>query len=607
VFVPSIRCSTRLLTFSSLCPTLLVAAIAAPSNASAAAPTLSRFEPAGGQRGTTVSVKFTGKADGEFQIDAPGLNGNAPPTDNPVDALKSLANSVKNMAVSKGNQSGTLDITIPPTAATGRYWVRLWNNEGASDAVPFIVGQLPETTEVEPNNKPAEAQAIAALPMTVNGVLKGADVDGFAIPLEAGATLVASLDASTLLGSPIDSILQLVGPSGVVVAENHDAVGLDPRIVFTVPTTGIYIVRVFGFSSTPNTNIALQGGDDCLYRLSLTTTTYATHPLPLSMTDTPPASWAGWNLPESPVVELAATDQLGLPPRNDLRLPESSRWRELWSPGAAGLPRALVVPFPPLLVMSAAEPAQIAIPQAVTGLLKEPGADQRFRVTLTKGTPLLFTVLSKTIGLDIDPLVRIFDSEGKKIAEGDDTAGTRDVTLAYTAPADGDFLVSVTDRYGRGHDRGYFLLLARADEPDFELSLSADRYVVAPDKPAEVPVDIVRRNAAGKTIENITVEAVGLPAGVTAEAVVSEPKGDSAKKVTLKLSSTGPAFSGRVAIRGTASQPEGLVRTARTPLKLEESFDSIWLTVLPPPEPPKEKEEAPKEKEGAAEAKESSN
>jgi hypothetical protein len=40
-------------------------------------------------------------------------------------------------------------------------------------------------------------------------------------------------------------------------------------------------------------------------------------------------------------------------------------------------------------------------------------------------------------------------------------------------------------------------------------------------------------------------------------------------------------------------------------LKLEESFDSIWLTVLPPPEPPKEKEEAPKE--GAAEAKESSN
>jgi len=311
--------------------------------------------------------------------------------------------------------------------------------------------------------------------------------------------------------------------------------------------------------------------------------------------------------PDSPVVELAATDQLGLPPRNDLRLPESSRWRELWSPGAAGLPRALVVPFPPLLVMSAAEPAQIAIPQAVTGLLKEPGADQRFRVTLTKGTPLLFTVLSKTIGLDIDPLVRIFDSEGKKIAEGDDTAGTRDVTLAYTASADGDFLVSVTDRYGRGHDRGYFLLLARADEPDIELSLSADRYVVAPDKPAEVPVDIVRRNAAGKTIENITVEAVGLPEGVTGEAVVSEPKGDSAKKVTLKLNSTGPAFSGRIAIRGTASQPEGLVRTARTPLKLEESFDSIWLTVLPPPEPPKEKEEAPKEKEGAAEAKESSN
>lgn len=603
--VPSNRCTTRLLTFAPWCLTLPVAILTLSGNASAEAPTLSRFEPAGGQRGTTVSVKFTGKADGEFHIESPGLDGNSPSTDNPVEALKSLANSVKNMAVSKGKQSGTLDITIPPTAATGRYWVRLWNNEGASDAVPFIVGQLPETAEVEPNNKPGEAQAIAALPMTVNGVLNGADVDGFAVTLEAGATLVASLDANTLLGSPIDAILQLVGPSGVVVAENHDAVGLDPRIVYAVPVSGTYIVRAFGFSSTPNTNIALQGGADCLYRLSLTTTAYATHPLPLSMTDTPPTSWVGWNLPESPAIELAATDQLGLPPRNDLRLPESSRWREVWSPGAAGLPRALVVSYPPVLVMPSAEPVQIAIPQAVTGLLKEPGADQRFRMTLTKGTPLLFTVLSKTIGLDIDPVVRIFDAAGKKVAEGDDTAGTRDVMLAYTAPADGDFTVSVTDRYSRGHDRGYFLLLARADEPDFELSLGADRYVVAPDKPAEVPIDIVRRNAAGKTIENITVEAVGLPEGVTAEAVVSEPKGDSAKKVTLKLSSTGPAFSGRIAIRGTASQPEGLVRMARTPLKLEESFDSIWLTVLPPPEPPKEKEEAPKE--GEAEAKESSN
>jgi hypothetical protein len=76
------------------------------------------------------------------------------------------------------------------------------------------------------------------------------------------------------------------------------------------------------------------------------------------------------------------------------------------------------------------------------------------------------------------------------------------------------------------------------------------------------------------------IEAVELPPGVTAEAVVSQPEGPTAKEVTLKLSSKGEAFSGPLRLRGTAAAPHVNQRLAHTPPKLGATFETIWLTAI---------------------------
>ena len=102
-----------------------------------------------------------------------------------------------------------------------------------------MIGSLPETNEIEPNDSIAQPQTMSefAKPprdaeVVINGVLQErGDVDCFAVELKQGQTLVAAVEANEAFGSPLDGILQIVDPDGTTLAENHDSVGLDPRLV----------------------------------------------------------------------------------------------------------------------------------------------------------------------------------------------------------------------------------------------------------------------------------------------------------------------------------------------------------------------------------------
>jgi hypothetical protein len=215
----------------------------------------------------------------------------------------------------------------------------------------------------------------------------------------------------------------------------------------------------------------------------------------------------------------------------------------------------------------------------LTGWLKAPRQTDAYRIPLQKGQHLIVSVESRSLDLPLDPVVQLADPIGTVVAEVDDTGASRDAVLSHVAVRDGDYRVTVRDRYGEGGARGLYLLTARLEEPDFELSLTADALVVPADKPAELTVKITRRKAPSGAAGPITIEAVGLPAGVTAPAVVSEPTGPTAGEIKLAFTTAGPAFSGPIKIVGKASQPVEKQRTARTPAKLDVCHDTLWLTV----------------------------
>src|SRR5438046_833348 len=250
----------------------------------AAPPKVNHLFPAGCQRGQSVAVT----AAGDFSVW-------------PVEVWADRAG----VSLTAEKDKGKFKAEVAADAVPGVYWLRAHNAEGASILKPFVVGTLPEIAESEPNDAPEKPQAVEPR-VVVNGKLgKTGDVDGYRVELQAGQTLVASLQANSVLGSPMDALLQVCelverssgSPEAFVVAQNHDAVGLDPQIAFTAPRQSAYLVRLFAFPATPDAAIRFAGGNDYLYRLTLTTGPFIDHVLPPAAPgEESQVKLGGWNL-----------------------------------------------------------------------------------------------------------------------------------------------------------------------------------------------------------------------------------------------------------------------------------------------------------------------
>ena len=104
--------------------------------------------PRGGQRGTKVVVACKGIFSWPVKVWAPGLE------------------------VVPAQESGKLEVVIPKDLAADRVWIRLYNAEGISAAAPFLIDNLKEINEQEPNDEPRTAQVIGDANVIVNGVLQ---------------------------------------------------------------------------------------------------------------------------------------------------------------------------------------------------------------------------------------------------------------------------------------------------------------------------------------------------------------------------------------------------------------------------------------------------
>lgn len=541
------------------------------SEARSAAPTLTNIFPAGGQRGTKVTVTCTGSFTWPVKVWAPG-----------IEAIPAA-------------ESGKLDVTIPADLAADRVWMRLYNDEGASTIQPFLIGGLKEINEVEPNDKPRAAEVIAEPAVVVNGTLKSAEVDCFAVSLTAGQTLVAAVDANTRLGSPMDAILQIATHDGVVLAENHDDLKLDPRLPFTAKADGTYIVRLFAFPSAPDTSIRFSGSANHIYRLTLTTGPFVTHAIPLSVPLSDPGlvSATGWNLPTDlkwnvvPFGGPGLTDALEFEDIGDFRRSPVAR---IGIAHAADFSLSTRVRLTPDGVVSRlAEkasdnaPLVLTVPSTLTGCLKVRRQTDEYIIRLKTGEHIVISAESRSLDLPLDSLLKLTDPGGAVVAEVDDTGSTKDALIAHTASKDGDYRLTVSDRFRQGSDRNWYLLTVRFDEPDFELSVTNDAIVVAHDKPTELAVKIQRRGKGAEPVGAITIQAMGLPEGLTSPAVVSELKGPTAAEVKLSLTSSGAPFSGPIRVIGKTTQPKTIERFARTPARLGVSFETIWVTATKAP------------------------
>jgi len=138
---------------------------------------------------------------------------------------------------------------------------------GLSNRVRYAVDDLPECVEAEPNDTLNAAQVLR-LPIIVNGRSnRDGDADLFRFGGRAGDTVVLEVTGRRL-DSPIDSRIELLDPSGRVIAGNDDhpdpMAGLvthqaDSYLLAKLPADGAYTARL--------TDAQGKGGPEYAYRL----------------------------------------------------------------------------------------------------------------------------------------------------------------------------------------------------------------------------------------------------------------------------------------------------------------------------------------------------
>ncbi len=462
-----------------------VAMLAGPGS-----PELRSVLPTGGQRGTTVTLTLAGErlaGAQELLLYGSGI------------AAASLANP--------DDKTVVVECAIAADCPLGEHALRLRTASGISELATFFVGDLPVVAEVEPNSDFATPQRVA-LNSTVDGVVTREDADWFAIEAKAGDRLTAEIEGMRLGRGLFDPAIAILDAKRFELATSDDTFLLrqDATATVTVPADGTYYVLV--------REASYGGSDTCRYRLHL-----GTFPRPLVATplaakpgDPTPIAWVGEPKPTPPTTIALPAGASGLQPLYAVD-----------GGAVAPSPNWVIASTLPMAEEGEATRGELAAPIAVHGVLAQPGEEDRFRVKVKAGEPLVLRVLAQRLRTPLDAVLTAFDANGKQLGVLDDTVGA-DPELRATPDADGVYELRIRDHRHRGGPTfAYRIELAR---PEPSVSLTLDK--VDNRRPQflqsiAVPrgghfagmLRVDRQDIAGET----TIEPPPLPAGLSMRAV----------------------------------------------------------------------------------------
>jgi hypothetical protein len=459
------------------------------------------------------------------------------------------------------NEKGRFKVTVAKDVPVGYYDVRVVGKYGVSNPRTFVVGDLPEVLETEPNDEQAVAQKLE-LGNVVNGQMqKSEDVDWYTFPGKKGQRVFIEV-AAWRIDSKFDGYMFLLGPDGRELAASQDEnirdQMRDPFIDAVLPADGVYAIKLVDFIHA--------GGTDSFYRLSIGTAPYLDFISPSGIRPGEKAKITlyGRNLPggkpagieirgkplESLVIDVAAPNSAaevdGLKFAELIR-PQSAQVAgfEVRTSGPGG------VSNPKLLVFSDAEETleqepnddaehaqPLTLPAAVTGRFLTGDLDF-FSFKAVKGKKYVIEVLAQKLGSPADPDLEILNEKGEVgmvLADDNQNIGQirfytngRDIRGIYNATKDGEFKIRLEHLYraGQGGPQYSYRLVVREDPtPDFRLvcqpphEVHRDSHLVL--RGGRSRVDILAWRLDGH-VSPIEVEVQGLPKGVTADPVVLGP------------------------------------------------------------------------------------
>jgi Bacterial pre-peptidase C-terminal domain len=474
--------------------------------------------PRGGSRGKTVEVNFYGrelKDPREVVFYRPGIKAvGFTPGAKPAESVK-------------------VRFEIAPDCPLGEHPLRLRTATALTDVVTFWVSPFPQVTETEKkigeNDTPEKAQPIP-LNSTVEGqILPGdhPDLDCYRIEVPQGKRIsveVESVRLGTLhTGGDNDLSVRILDANGKELGKAAGSAMYvqDPIISLVAPRAGKYFVEIGQQIFAPPRQL--------YYRAHIGTFSRPTGIYPAG-------GQAG--------TELNARI-LGDPSgerTERIVLPKEPGNFEYFSESAPSANVLRVSPYPNVLKEDGDGPTPVpSLPAALNGILSKSGEVDTFRFSARKNESWQVRVYARTLGSPMDPKISIRPVGGaaKNLLETDDAKpadlgfiswrgtwsikDTLDPIAIFKAPADGQYLLGITDSQGKaGPEHVYRVEIEPARDAVYTHITSPDGYQIPRLVGLIVPqgnrwtLDVQLAPGFGNNYKgDIELEAAGLPRGVS--------------------------------------------------------------------------------------------
>lgn len=462
------------------------------------APTITSLSTTGAQRGTSVELTLTGTN----LADPTGLWTSFP-------AKVTIPADSSN---GKNPASVRVKLDLPADAPLGFQSLRVVTKKGVSNARLFCVDDLPQVAEAANNREPKSAQPLTA-PCVVLGRADPEVSDYYKLTVAANQRLTIEV-IGRRLGSQFDPQITLFDAAGKELPGGHsnDAPGLqtDARLSYTFKQGGDVVVAI--------RDVSYRGGADFHYRLRVGDFPCATTPLPLAIKRGSKAAvgFAG------PFVDGVAPVEVQAPADPMI---DAVQVAPKASNGLHGWP--VMLHLSDLDEQSEKEPNndpkqanRVAVPGAVTARFEQKDDVDHFVFAAKKGQRWQIEAHTLEHLSPTEVYMVLKNAKGEQVQATNPTLAAK---LDFTAPADGDYTLTVEHLHSWGGPDEVYRVTFTPYHPDFSLTLNLDRWEVMPGAAVSVPIFVQRAGYNGP-VEVSVVGVKGLAGTATLPAGAAKPK-----------------------------------------------------------------------------------
>lgn len=437
----------------------------------------------------------------------------------------------------------SLRVTIDPQAIPGNHELRLATAQGLSNPIVFVVGDLPEIAAPYrhvsmalsagggaplPTYAHAEAptQAIKlTLPIVLNGQMIPGAVDRYRFSARKGQMIIASARTRALIPYLSDTVpgwsqlsLSIFDASGrEIAAADHDGFRQEALLNLKIPDDGEYVLSVH--------DLLNRGREDFIYRVELGELPWVSAIFPLGARLGVDARFEldGWNL----VSRFLKLDS-GIA---GIQVLPEGRQKGLVNPLSmefGDLPERLIRSSP-------VKPLPIRLPVVLNGRIAKPGESARFVFHARAGEELVVESLARRLGSPLDSRLTIYDMHGVKLVSNDDFADPSfgllthqaDSRIAFHVPADGSYLLDLSDALSSGGKSYAYRLRVSAPRPDFDVFALPASIQIKRGQSATVEVRLIRRDGfvepvtlrLADTDSGLRLDGGGIPTGIDSQKI----------------------------------------------------------------------------------------